>query len=304
MTPPNALSDERVRELRSDSASKAQREWREMDDENRRVIAALCDHWLESLRREPGEVVDDDVLWARGYSEGNDYSVAGDGGPKDSQGQSLTNRETRIFAEAWRRGYKSALASSQAGKCEWQPIETAPKDAEVLLGWWSTWPSLAWQVAAGLAGSKKGGWIHGHATHWQPLPPRPTQARKMSESTNTLIEVRDQHSAQSVMYRAIDELIALRSDHDRVVAELRDQLQAAQVAEAMASDDVKALAADARRWKYVWSHAVPDENGYTLPYIDGWIGKVPREWATLDTAIDAALSAKEAKHAFSQGEKG
>lgn len=61
---------------------------------------------------------------------------------------------------------------------QWQPIETAPRDVEVLLGWVSTWPTPAWQVAAGLAGSTKGGWIHGNATHWRPLPEQPAKEQK------------------------------------------------------------------------------------------------------------------------------
>lgn len=56
---------------------------------------------------------------------------------------------------------------------EWQPIETAPFDQEVLLGWWNVWPERSWEVAAGLYGSTKGGWRHGQATHWmsRPAPP-------------------------------------------------------------------------------------------------------------------------------------
>jgi hypothetical protein len=55
----------------------------------------------------------------------------------------------------------------------WMPIETAPRDEELLLGWWQKWPELRWEWASGLAGSTKGGWLHGNATHWQRLPSPP-----------------------------------------------------------------------------------------------------------------------------------
>ena len=56
---------------------------------------------------------------------------------------------------------------------KWRPIDTAPRDADVLLGWWQDWPERQWECAAGLAGSTKGGWLHGQATHWMPLPAPP-----------------------------------------------------------------------------------------------------------------------------------
>lgn len=58
---------------------------------------------------------------------------------------------------------------------EWQPIETAPDDVYVLLAhidWLGEW-----RVFSGLAGCKKGGWKHGHATHWMPLPAPPLNTR-------------------------------------------------------------------------------------------------------------------------------
>lgn len=56
----------------------------------------------------------------------------------------------------------------------WQDIATAPKGIDVLLGWWRTWPERQWQMVSGLAGSTRGGWLHGQATHWQPPPPSPS----------------------------------------------------------------------------------------------------------------------------------
>jgi hypothetical protein len=59
---------------------------------------------------------------------------------------------------------------------EWQPIETAPKDIDLLLGWWREWPERVWESSAGLAGSTKGGWLHGQATHWMPMPTPPSES--------------------------------------------------------------------------------------------------------------------------------
>ena len=69
---------------------------------------------------------------------------------------------------------------------EWQPIETAPKDQDVLLGWWWTeyvstprrvWTSeVGWAFSSNKCSKKSGysnAWMHGNATHWMPLPDAP-----------------------------------------------------------------------------------------------------------------------------------
>jgi hypothetical protein len=65
----------------------------------------------------------------------------------------------------------------------WMPIETAPRDTEILLAWWATWPERGWKIESGWAGRSNSchpdsgasnGWLHGTATHWQPLPPPPS----------------------------------------------------------------------------------------------------------------------------------
>lgn len=61
---------------------------------------------------------------------------------------------------------------------EWQPIETAPHNEAVLLGWWQDngIGNYDWQVVLGAASH---GWrrgtisnmsYHSFATHWMPLP--------------------------------------------------------------------------------------------------------------------------------------
>lgn len=65
---------------------------------------------------------------------------------------------------------------------EWQPIETAPKNgSDVLLCWWSTFyaDQGEWVFECAPAGNidvaRQGcGYLHGHATHWMPLPEPPT----------------------------------------------------------------------------------------------------------------------------------
>lgn len=59
----------------------------------------------------------------------------------------------------------------------WQPIETAPHDTELLLGWRDTFGGVQWRCVVDLARSTKGGWWHGQATHWQFLPQPPEDAR-------------------------------------------------------------------------------------------------------------------------------
>lgn len=77
-----------------------------------------------------------------------------------------------------------------AGVAEWQPIETAPKDATLLLLWW---PSR--RESSALIGYYGRGWLEGSAlewrsmaglewhkdpTHWMPLPPPPAELLRAS----------------------------------------------------------------------------------------------------------------------------
>jgi hypothetical protein len=60
---------------------------------------------------------------------------------------------------------------------DWQPIETAPHEQKVLVGWWynGEWMSEATMASHGWRrnGISTMSW-HGQATHWQPLPAPPT----------------------------------------------------------------------------------------------------------------------------------
>jgi len=63
----------------------------------------------------------------------------------------------------------------------WQPIETAPHNKAVLLGW-HDWRDGQWCMEVGpystgerLANGYSNVSCHGSATHWQPLPPQPIE---------------------------------------------------------------------------------------------------------------------------------
>lgn len=53
---------------------------------------------------------------------------------------------------------------------DWQSIDTAPKDTNVLMAWRY---DGVWEIKSGWAGSTRGGWLDGQATHWLPLPAPP-----------------------------------------------------------------------------------------------------------------------------------
>jgi hypothetical protein len=55
---------------------------------------------------------------------------------------------------------------------DWQPIETAPADTDVLLARWDEAPWERWLFKVGVAHDTRGGW-HTTCTHWMPLPEPP-----------------------------------------------------------------------------------------------------------------------------------
>ena len=80
------------------------------------------------------------------------------------------------YREGYIKGIHDLVSALLIGapQSPWMDIETAPKDVELLLGWWRSGLERQWECTSGLAGSTKGGWLHGQATHWQPLPAPPT----------------------------------------------------------------------------------------------------------------------------------
>ncbi|GAA0531209.1 hypothetical protein [Pigmentiphaga daeguensis] len=72
---------------------------------------------------------------------------------------------------------RASRAPSPQGDAGWMLIEEdapidVPLDTAVLLAWWDDW-SEEWKIEANYAGSERGGWRHGRATHWMPLPAPP-----------------------------------------------------------------------------------------------------------------------------------
>ena len=88
-------------------------------------------------------------------------------------------RNLLSYATASRRYMRAALTAALAGA--WRPIETAPKDEDILLGWWQTWPDRVWKQKVGWAAASNtcghpqvsNAWFDGEATHWMPLPEPP-----------------------------------------------------------------------------------------------------------------------------------
>lgn len=72
------------------------------------------------------------------------------------------------------------MFSSQDTLMAWQPVETAPHETNILLGYWKDWPKREWVTEVGWysRGQRfKNGHSnysrHGYATHWMPLPDPP-----------------------------------------------------------------------------------------------------------------------------------
>lgn len=84
-------------------------------------------------------------------------------------------RDVAAYAAfCWHHGWPTNHLPAQPQPVEvWKPVETAPKDVEVLMCWEVEWPERRWEYASGLWGSTRGGWNHGQATHWMPLPSSP-----------------------------------------------------------------------------------------------------------------------------------
>ncbi len=61
---------------------------------------------------------------------------------------------------------------------QWRPIDTAPHETLVVLGWRDESGVFKQEIALASAGKRYPGgasdmWSHGRATHWMPLPPPP-----------------------------------------------------------------------------------------------------------------------------------
>ena len=52
------------------------------------------------------------------------------------------------------------------------PLSAIPLDTDVHLAWWDAL-SESWKQEISYAGSERGGWRHGRATHWRPIPASP-----------------------------------------------------------------------------------------------------------------------------------
>lgn len=76
------------------------------------------------------------------------------------------------------------------------PID-APLDVTVLLAWWDEW-SGAWRFETGYAGSERGGWRHGRATHWRPLPAPPVHVSDDAHAISDAMRMTDDGEIREV----------------------------------------------------------------------------------------------------------
>lgn len=67
---------------------------------------------------------------------------------------------------------QSRSETMESWMSEWKTIDTAPMDVVILLAWEDSF-LRRWEYEAGMYGSTRGGWRHGQATHWMPLPEPP-----------------------------------------------------------------------------------------------------------------------------------
>lgn len=73
--------------------------------------------------------------------------------------------------------YDAMLTASP--ECGWLSVETAPKDEDVLLGWWETWPQKRWVQEVSAYHHTRSGSLHSSATHWQRLPSPPASKQEV-----------------------------------------------------------------------------------------------------------------------------
>lgn len=81
-------------------------------------------------------------------------------------------------AEAREAELRARVAELERMVPKWRKIdENTPLDVDLLLllAYFNEWPKPQWAVESGWAGSTKGGWRHGQATHWMPLPAAPKE---------------------------------------------------------------------------------------------------------------------------------
>lgn len=88
--------------------------------------------------------------------------------------------EPPLYTAQQMKKYARAAPSPQGDA--WMRIEEdapvdVPLDTPVLLAWWDEWSS-EWKIEVNYAGSERGGWRHGRATHWQPLTAPPIDAAR------------------------------------------------------------------------------------------------------------------------------
>lgn len=105
-------------------------------------------------------------------------------GGRDYGEYDAARTEAKTVIRTW---YKNATTPKQTEAGEWKPIETAPKDGRRILLLWDIPLTGRWldntETKYPWAGWKPEGMhaVHGHPTHWMPLPDYAAQIKAIRE---------------------------------------------------------------------------------------------------------------------------
>lgn len=90
----------------------------------------------------------------------------------DAQAESQTTLSRVRFRDALVSAYRAGRLVVDEG---WQPIETAPRDGRVVLGYWAEdrVETIQFQFRSFVYSADGDGWTDRGPTHWRPLPAPP-----------------------------------------------------------------------------------------------------------------------------------
>lgn len=150
-----------------------------LEAETRRLHAELVA--AQAQEAAPRDSLHDCAVGDSNYAAGMllGWNLCVDG--RDEEFRRIREDRLRAAVSASKEAQEAAPAA-QGEPSAWHRIEEdaevdVPLDTDLLLAWWDQW-SEAWKIEANYAGSESGGWRHGRATHWMPLPAPPSAAQQ------------------------------------------------------------------------------------------------------------------------------
>lgn len=162
----------KLAEIRHAPSTRHSAEWRAADT----ITAQAAE--IEQDRRHIEKLQAALAFWMPGVSEEIEIELDGRAG---DDAYLLAGFEGEVPSPSWGDKMQAEIERLKAllDKAVWQPIETAPHNHSVLLGWrdWrdGSWcmevGPASWGTRVGAASNMSG---HGSATHWMPLPAAPT----------------------------------------------------------------------------------------------------------------------------------